>query len=152
MRNPTAQIGLFTCASPINTGPQTFVLRSAIFHLDRWVNGGPPPRAPRLEVASVAPFAFALDANGNVRGGIRTPAVDAPVATLGGLGQSGTPFCSAFGTTTPFTRQQLDTLYRNHGRFVAAWSTATLRALHAGFLRPEDAVNMLVVGAQADIP
>ena len=153
MQNPTAQIGLFTCASPINTGPQTFVLRSAIFHLDRWVDGGPPPpRAPRLEVASVAPFAFALDANGNVRGGIRTPAVDAPVATLGGLGQSGTPFCSAFGTTTPFTRQQLDTLYRNHGRFVAAWSAATLRALLAGFLRPEDAVNMLVVGARADIP
>jgi hypothetical protein len=153
MRNPTNQIGLFTCASPINTGPQTFVLRSAIAHLDRWVDGGaPPPRAPRLEIASVTPFAFALDANGNVLGGIRTPAVDAPVATLGGLGQAGTPFCSVFGTTTPLTQQQLDTLYRNHGKFVVAWSTATLKALFAGYVRPEDAVNMLVVGAQADIP
>jgi len=153
MRNPISQIGLFTCASPINSGPQTFVLRSAIAHLDRWVDGGPPPpKAPRLQVASVAPFAFALDANGNVRGGIRTPAVDAPVATLGGLGQSGTPFCSAFGTTTPFTQQQLDALYRNHGKFVANWSASTLRALFAGFVRPEDALNLLVVGAQADIP
>ena len=81
MRNPSNQIGLFTCASPINSGPQTFVLRSAISHLARWVDGGrPPPEAPRLEVASAAPFALPLDANGNVRGGIRTPAVDACVA------------------------------------------------------------------------
>lgn len=155
MRNPTNEPtpGLFTCASPINSGPQTFVLRAAISHLDRWVaSGRPPPNAPRLEVASVAPFAFALDANGNVRGGIRTPAVDAPVAALSGLGQSGSPFCSIFGTTEPFSPEQLDTLYRNHGRFVAAWSTATLRALFAGYLRPEDALNMLVVGAQSDVP
>jgi hypothetical protein len=129
------------------------VLRSAISHLDRWVDGGaPPPEAPRLEVASAAPFAFALDANGNVRGGIRTPAVDAPVATLGGLGQTGSPFCSLFGTTRPFTQQQLDTLYRNHGSFVARWSAATIKALSAGFVRREDAVNILAVGAQADIP
>ncbi|HZM38243.1 MAG TPA: alpha/beta hydrolase domain-containing protein [Acidimicrobiales bacterium] len=153
MRNPSNQIGLFTCASPINSGPQTFVLRSATSHLARWVDGGaPPPEAPRLEVASAAPFAFALDANGNVRGGIRTPAVDAPVATLGGLGQTGSPFCSLFGTTTPFTQQQLDTLYRNHGSFVVRWSAATFKALAAGFIRREDAVNMLAVGAQADIP
>jgi hypothetical protein len=97
-----------------------------------------------------------LDALGDR--GPEVAAVDEPLGrgrlddTADGLGQSGTPFCSAFGTTTPFTQQQLDTLYRNHGRFVAAWSTATLRALLAGFLRPEDAVNMLVVGARADIP
>ena len=57
-----------------------------------------------------------------------------------------------FGTTTPFTQQQLDTLYRNHGSFVVRWSAATFKALAAGFIRREDAVNMLVVGAQADIP
>lgn len=74
------------------------------------------------------------------------------MAALGGLGQSGSPFCSLFGTTIPFTPQQLDALYRDHGRFVSAWSSATLRALFAGYVRPEDALNMLVVGAQADIP
>jgi Alpha/beta hydrolase domain len=87
-----------------------------------------------------------------VAGTAHTSAVDAPVATLGGLGQTGSPFCSAFGTTTPFTQQQLDALYRNHGKFVTAWSTATLKALFAGFLRPEDSVNLLVVGAQSEIP
>jgi hypothetical protein len=155
MRKPTNEPlpGFFTCASPINTGPQTFVLRSAIAHLNRWVAGGtPPPEAPRLDIASVAPFGFALDANGNVQGGIRTPAVDAPVATLGGLGQTGTPFCSAFGTTEPFSQEQLEAAYRNHGKFVVAWSKATLKAFAAGFLRREDAVNILAVGARSDIP
>jgi hypothetical protein len=153
MLHPTNQPNPnFTCASPINTGPQTFVLRAALAHLDRWVaRGTPPPRAPRLETVSIAPIQYVLDANGNVQGGIRTPAVDAPVATLSGLGQTGTQFCSLFGTTTPFTPEQLEARYGSHGRFVAAWSGATLRALFAGYLRSEDAVNILVVGAQSEI-
>jgi hypothetical protein len=143
----------FTCASPINTGPQTFVLRSAMAGLNRWVaRGTPPPEAPRLETISIAPVQYVLDANGNVRGGIRTPAVDAPVATLSGLGQTGTTFCVLFGTTMPLTQEQLTALYRNHGGFVRAWSRATLNAFRAGFLRPEDALNLLVVGARSDIP
>ena len=73
------------------------------------------------------------------------------IAKLSGLGQTGTQFCFLFGTTAPLTEEQLETLYRSLGRFVAAWSRATLRALFAGFLRPHDAVNMLIVGAQSDI-
>ena len=153
MLHPTSQPNPgFTCGSPINTGPQTFVLRAAISHLNRWVaRGTPPPEAPRLETVTIAPVQYVLDANGNVRGGIRTPAVDAPVAKLSGLGQTGTQFCALFGTTTPFTQDQLAALYRNHGGFVRSWTRATLVATFAGFLRPEDAVNILVVGAQSDI-
>jgi Alpha/beta hydrolase domain len=127
-------------------------LRAALAHVDRWIaDGTPPPTAPRLETTSISPVQYVLDANGNVRGGIRTPAVDAPVAKLSGLGQTGAQFCSLFGTTVPFTPEQLEALYGNHGRFVSAWSQATMRSLHAGFLRPEDAANILVVGAQSDI-
>jgi hypothetical protein len=153
MLHPTNQPNPgFVCASPINTGPQTFVLRSAIAHLDRWVAGGtPPPRAPRLETISISPIQYALDANGNVRGGIRTPAVDAPVATLSGLGQAGSQFCFLFGTTVPLTAEQLEALYGSHGGFAAAWGKATVSAFIAGFLRPEDAFNLAVVGAQSDI-
>jgi hypothetical protein len=154
MRNPTTQPNPgFTCGSPINTGPQTFVLRSALAHLDRWVaHGTPPPKAPRFETVSISPIQYVLDANGNVRGGIRTPAVDAPVATLSGLGQTGTTFCFLFGTTVPLTEAQLTALYGNHGGFVRAWARATLQSALAGYLRPEDALNLLVVGAQADLP
>jgi hypothetical protein len=154
MLHPTNQPSPnFTCNSPINSGPQTFVLRAAIAHLDRWVaRGTPPPRAPRFETISIQPLQYAVDANGNVLGGIRTPAVDAPVAKLSGLGQSGVTFCGLFGTTVALSPEQLTALYRNHGGFVAAWSRATLRATAAGFLRPTDAFDLLVVGAQPDIP
>jgi Alpha/beta hydrolase domain len=153
MLDPTSQPNpLFTCATPINTGPQTFVLRSAIAHLDRWIaNGTPPPTAPRLETVSISPIRYVLDAHGNVQGGIRTPAVDAPVATLSGLGQTGSQFCSLFGTTLPFSDEKIEALYGSHGRFVSAWSRATAKALAAGFLRPEDATNLIVVGAQSAI-
>ena len=153
MLHPTNQPSPgFTCASPINAGPQTFVLRSAIAHLDRWVAGGtPPPRAPRLETITISPIEYVLDANGNVRGGIRTPAVDAPVATLSGLGQAGSQFCFLFGTTVPLTADQLEALYGSHSGFTAAWGRATVRAFVGGFLRPEDAFNLVIVGAQSDI-
>jgi hypothetical protein len=45
--------------------------------------------APRLETTSTPPIQFVVDADGIVKGGIRTPAVDAPVAKLSGLGQTG---------------------------------------------------------------
>ncbi len=153
MLHPTNQPNPgFTCGSPINTGPQTYVLRAALAHLDRWVaRGTPPPEAPRWETTSTAPVVYALDANGIVRGGIRTPAVDAPVARLSGLGQTGTTFCFLFGTTMPFTADQLDALYGSHEGFVAAWNQATGSAVRAGFLVPDDARHLRVVAAQSDI-
>lgn len=86
-------------------------------------------------------------------GGIRTPAVDAPVAKLSGFGQTGNnaPFCGSFGTTVPFTQEQLNALYKNHGGFVGEWKQATGSSLTAGFLVAEDANDMTVIAAQSDI-
>jgi len=153
MRNPTNQPSPnFTCDQPVNTGPQTFVLRAAISSLTRWVAGGrPPAEAPRFETISVQPVQFAVDADGNVLGGIRTPAVDAPVAKLSGLGQTGLSFCFLFGTTTPLTPERLAERYGSHGGFAAAWVRATNDALRAGFLLREDAHDVRVVGARSDV-
>lgn len=157
--DPTFEEIFGPCNLPINTGPATFVLRAGVAHLNRWITDGTlPPSAPRLEVDVPLPappgvVPYAQDANGNVLGGIRTPAVDAPVAKLSGFGQTGNnaPFCGSFGTTVPFTDDELEALYRNHGRFVSAWNRATKDALQAGFLVKEDAQDMKVVGAQSDI-
>jgi Alpha/beta hydrolase domain len=153
MQHPTNQPSPnFTCSSPINTGPATFVLRSAIGALNRWVaDGTAPPVAPRLQTVSIQPLQYATDGNGNVLGGVRTPAVDTPVAKLSGLGQSGSQFCVLFGTTTPFTPDQLAALYKNHEAFVSAWGDATQDAVKARFLVREDADLIRVVGAQSDI-
>jgi len=53
-------------AKPINAGPQHWVLNAALHHLERWLTTGPPPpAAPRLEVETGPPPAFALDSHGN---------------------------------------------------------------------------------------
>ncbi|HET6949690.1 MAG TPA: alpha/beta hydrolase domain-containing protein [Acidimicrobiales bacterium] len=153
MQNPTNQPNPnFTCNSPINTGPAHYVLDAAFRALDRWVTKGVlPPIAPRLETTGVSPVVFATDADGNVLGGIRTPAVDAPVATLSGLGQSGNQFCFLFGTTQPLPADRIEALYPTHGRFVAAWTRATRSARRAGFLVPADARELVVAAAHSDI-
>ena len=66
-------------------------------------------------------LAVVLDDDGNAVGGVRTPFVDVPVATLAGVGN--TPgFCSLFGTTVPFTQAKLSSLYKSHSAFVAKWT------------------------------
>jgi hypothetical protein len=150
---PTGTPG-FACGRPINTGEGHYVVDAAVYALNRWVTTGlPPARASRLRVTtSAAGPAFALDANGNVRGGVRTPAVDVPVATLSGLGQSGASFCFLFGTTVPFSAARLAALYPSHARFVARWTAGTLADAAKGFLRPADAAELIAAAAKSDIP
>ena len=127
MQNPTNRPSAnFTCNSPINTGPAHYVLDAAFYRLNRWVaHGIVPPAAPRLQITGVSPVVFATDANGNALGGIRTPAVDAPVATLSGRATGGSSFCFLFGSTVPLTPSRMEALYPSHAPFVSAWIRAT---------------------------
>jgi Alpha/beta hydrolase domain len=154
MQHPTNQPNPnFTCDAPINTGPAHFVLDAAFHRLDRWVSAGVlPPVAPRLQTTGVSPVVFARDAHGNVLGGIRTPAVDAPVATLSGSPTGGSQFCFLFGTTTPFTPEQLAALYPDHDSFVSAWTDATEASHAAGFLVAADTRELIAAGAASTIP
>jgi hypothetical protein len=154
MRNPTNQPSpTFSCTVPINTGPATFVMRALVRHVNNWlVDGTPPPLAPRLQTVSIVPPVYAVDANLNVLGGIRTPAVDAPVARLNGLGQPPSQqFCILFGITVPFTTEKLEELYVDQDGFVAAWNHATQKAVKAGFVLNEDAQDIRIAGAQSDL-
>jgi len=153
MQNPTNQPNPnFTCQSPINTGPAHFVLDAGFSSLNGWVAGGDvPPIAPRLQTTGVGPLVFATEAKGNVVGGIRTPAVDAPVAKLSGLPQGGSQFCFLFGTTVPFTPSQLAALYENHGQFASASVEATKSARNAGFLVDADAKEIQSAAVHSDI-
>jgi Alpha/beta hydrolase domain len=153
MQHPTNQPGgNFTCGAPINTGPAHFVLDAAFHHLEQWVaDGTPPPKAPRMQTTSTAPLTFATDQHGNTLGGIRTPALDAPVATLTGKSPGGSAFCFLFGTTTPFTAEQMQTLYPTHRAFVAAFTRSTNAARRAGFLVDADAKELVRAAKQSDI-
>jgi hypothetical protein len=148
---PSAPIpGVIECSSPINIGPQHYVLSAAISALDRWVASGVPPR--RQHRLLVKNGAYRLDRDGNVLGGVRSPQLDVPIATLSGLGQSGASFCLLFGTTTPFDSAKLAALYPDHSAFVAKIERAITRAMARGTLLPIDATAIRAAAVAADIP
>jgi hypothetical protein len=153
MLSPPAGAAGVTCATPINTGEEHYVLDAAQFWLSRWVRTGQaPPAPPLLKVnTSTSPPSFVTDANGNVEGGIRTPAVDVPVATLSGLGQSGSAFCFLFGTTVPFSAAKLAALYPTHRQFVREWVADTRADERAGFIRPADARELIAAAAASSV-
>ncbi|MFF5300666.1 alpha/beta hydrolase domain-containing protein [Streptomyces sp. NPDC013161] len=155
MLDPPTGTPAFSCADPINTGPAHYVMDGAQHALRSWVlTGIPPAKTAQLQVttSSDGTPAFVLDANGNATGGIRTPAVDAPVAALSGLGQTGAAqFCFLFGTTTPFTAAKLAALYPTHAEFVRQWAARTAAAVAAGAIRPADAVDLVEAAVRSGI-
>jgi hypothetical protein len=148
MRDPP-ELG---CAHPINAGPHHWILQAAFHGLDNWARTGVAPAVgPPLVVASTSPVLLARDAHGNALGGIRSPHVDAPVATLLGTNE-GPDFCRLFGTTTPFTSAQLAALYPTHEDFVWKWSLAVYGAVINGFLLPADGTELTAAASESQIP
>ena len=98
--------------------------------------------------------AFVLDAKGNVTGGIRTPHVDVPVATLSGLGQSGSAFCGLFGTTVTPPPADFASWALPNGRaaFDAAWIASLDDAVAKGNILEADAVQLRTVVKNAKLP
>lgn len=156
--------GLFQCREGINTGPMHWVFTAAVHWIERWVKSKgrrSPPIAPRLEAVSapgVAPAEFAVDEHGNALGGIRTPYVDAPIATLTGIGNGAAPgapalssFCGAFGVTIPFSDEKLAELYPTHKSWVKAFRRATRDAVRSTFLLKRDAKRLNAAAKQSDI-
>jgi hypothetical protein len=148
--------GAISCAQPLNTGEEHYVVDAAEYALNRWVTIGiPPARAPRLQV-NAAGTGYVTDANGNVEGGIRTPAVQVPVATLSSLDNTGPApvaafVCSLVGTTTPFSAARLAALYPTHAQFVAEWTAATESDILAGFIRPADAAQLIAAASASGV-
>jgi hypothetical protein len=141
-----------TCGAPINSGPQHFVLNAAIHALNRWVRRGtPPPRAPRLELTGGESLPIVRDEHGNALGGIRTPAVDVPIATLSGQAPVGTLICALLGTTMPFDGATLAALYPDHAAYVSAFEKAARRAVRARFILKPDARLMRAAAAAAHV-
>jgi hypothetical protein len=137
------------CGS-VNEGPQAEVLRAAFVVLQRWVaDGTAPPAGPPIETADAT---LRRDADGNVIGGIRTPAVDAPVAALSGSNATDSVICRLFGATDPFTPERLAELYATHDDYVEAVTASADAALEAGFLREADRDALVTKAEAARIP
>jgi hypothetical protein len=158
MVNPsTTLVGMFTCPTPVNAGQMGYTLSAALYQLARWartggVSKGIPAAAPPLfadqsvgEGPNTAPV---RDANVNIVGGVRSPAVDVPVATLTGqIDPSATGFCALSGTTTPFTSAELHAHYPTHAEFVSKWRASVDQLVRQGYLLPEDG-GLLIQAAE----
>ncbi len=141
------------CNSPVNSGPDHWSVQAGLHALREWVVNGtaPAPSLYQVTAGGVPSAAVLLDANGNVQGGVRNPHVDAPVATIRGVGQTGNAFCSLFGTTTPFSADTLNTLYSSHADFVAKWNQSVDDQVALGYLAAADAPFLKFSAADSNV-
>jgi Alpha/beta hydrolase domain len=137
------------CAQAPNDGQERYVMDAALAQLNRWARSGVPATAAPL--IKVRDGKYVTDKYGNALGGLRTPAVQVPVARLTGLGNTGTdPLCFLLGTTTPLTAGQLAKLYPNHAGYVLAVERAAAADVRAGFLLPADALQIDATAAASE--
>lgn len=136
---------------PVNRSQHGYVVRAGLRALEAWCRDGiPAPTAPRLEVDTSA-AAFVLDDLGNVRGGVRTPAVDVAVTTLSGLAAPDvSPAASLFGRTLAIAPERLARRYPSRAEYLAAYERATDAAIEAGFILADDR-NAALAEAQPEL-
>jgi hypothetical protein len=89
--------------------PLNYIMNGAFANLDLWVRQRiPPPQAERLATTGEYPnVKFVFDDYGNVRGGVRTPYVDVPIAVY-----------KSDSTVIPLDKKILKQLYPTHEDYV----------------------------------
>jgi hypothetical protein len=104
-------------------------------NLKSWAEDGlAPPPSQNIEVADGKAV---LDANGNVKGGVRTPFLDAPTSTWNG-NSTGLSFCRIAGHEIPLTPPQLAALYPSQQAYEDAFRKSVDDLVKARFITPED--------------
>ena len=84
------------------------------------------------------------DADGIALGGIRTPPVDVPVATLSGApGPNPSTICLLLGSTKPFSAARLAELYPSRAVYQQQYEADADATINAGFALAEDRAALL---------
>jgi hypothetical protein len=123
--------GFLGCRSPINNGPQHIVIQAAFAAFAKWVARRIPPPAPgRFRFRSLNPPRLTRANDGDVKGGVRTPAVDVPIETLTGQAPKGaSETCSLFGARISFPSAQLVKRYGTPAHYRALFKASLGRAI-----------------------
>lgn len=137
--------GSLDCGLPINNGPLHLVVKAALRALTTWVEDGTlPPIAPRLEVVDGPAPSLDRDSDGIATGGIRTPPVDVPIATLSGdPGPSPSMLCLLLGSARPFAGERITELYSSREDYLRRFAASADEAIASGFVLPEDREALL---------
>ncbi len=140
------------CPTPSNAGGQHVAAIAALLQLEQWVKTGTaPPKYPRMKTTGTSgAIEIARDEQGIALGGIRTPLVDAPLATNDGLANAGSPSgeCRLFGNTKPFDEATLAELYpKGSDQWLKAFNKAADKAVDAGVWPEHEAENFKTAAA-----
>jgi hypothetical protein len=143
------------CGVAFNDGPQRFVVAAGLRATDTWIRTGKaPPKAPRLDVELIdGKHVLHRDANGNATGGIRTPQLDVPVATVSGEpGPVPSVLCLLLGSTKPFDAGRLTARYATRQAYLDAYRKAADAAIASGFVVADDRRALLADAQPNRIP
>lgn len=149
---PTYELMGTTLEHSINFGPQHhYVLQGALGALHHWIRTGTVPTSfPPLDVTDTA--TLALDADGNARGGVRSPWVDVPIATMSGLGPDtgrrpdpqNLAISDLFGSGELLDADRLDELYPGGvATYLERFTEALDSAITSGAVRLADRTEVL---------
>ncbi|MCG8316154.1 MAG: hypothetical protein MI976_23325 [Pseudomonadales bacterium] len=152
-KTPNPVLG--SCSSRINTGPQHhFIAKAALEALNNWITKGiAPGKFPRLQLNSTADD-FQRDIYGIALGGVRSPYVDVPIASMTGSNHApreGQGLCYLYGTTDPLPNEILSSLYPTSEDYIASVTSAVYEAINHGTLLPEDAELVLAAAAELNL-
>ena len=148
------------CSLPVSDFPWGAMAAMGLHRLVEWVaHGVVPPRAPPLEFDNNTAndgSRLALDAEGNVKGGVRNTYVDVPAAAYGVPNAGATPAaqfnCSIAGWRVAYEASTLHVLYRNKGAYVSAVNRRLMRLEGEGWMLPEYADDVRSDALAIDIP
>jgi hypothetical protein len=138
------------CTLPVSDFPWGAMVAMGLRHLVEWVDRGVvPPHAAPLEFDNNTGndgSRLALDANGNVKGGVRNTYVDVPAAAYGVPNAGATPAaqfnCSIAGWRIGYDEQTLGERYRNKGRYISAVNGRLMELVREGWMLPEYAEDV----------
>jgi hypothetical protein len=126
----------------------TYVAEAAFVLIQNWIDHGKePPRIPAIQAVNML-FGYKTDKFGNVKGGLRLPEIEVPVARYyvnmmkTGLG----------GHKIPFTEKELLKLYTTHQDYVDKVTTAARAAETAGIILPYRAEKYIREATADSVP
>jgi hypothetical protein len=127
------------CALPVTNFPWGAMAAMGLNHLVEWVDHGTvPPHAAPLESDNNGGPHLAVDANGNVKGGVRNTYVDVPAAIYAvPNAPSNVLTCAIAGWLVPYNPETLGDLYRNKGAYINAINRRLMELVREGWMLPE---------------
>jgi hypothetical protein len=145
------------CKMPVPTFPVGAMMAMGLHHVIEWVDKGTaPPKAERMVVENGA---FVLDANGNVKGGVRNTYVDVPMAKYSTPNNAdpkpGTRddfYCSIAGVQQNLSPDQLRALYKDASAYRGKVKQRLDELTKAGWFLPEYAGQVTGDAVKVPIP